>query len=165
MEITNLLEVLHTLLEESNFHCEWYLDWSERDDYIRINFQWKLPNERNIPVTDGGERTVSDSSIPFETSVIFYNREIMEPSEERYLKTIPVDSYTGIPFGEVVAIIRYLKRITSSMRLRWRNFLEDDQQVGLSLEWNEVEFQEMRSVLIERHRYSETSVFMPFRRF
>lgn len=161
MERNNLLVVVDKLIKENYFHCEWGIEWREQRHYLELIFQFSLPNPNHFELIDIYGNQYNQNPVPFEVRAIIYDEELIKVEGKHYLKTVPVSRDTGIMYGELFALIRYLKVLTAEVPLKWTEYLANIPTTRFSIEWREDEFQKMRETLVNTSRYSESQVFFP----
>lgn len=161
MEHNNILIVVEKLMQEHHFHCDWGIEWSEKQHFMEVIFQFNLPNPKHFPLTDVLNNKYEMDTVPFETKIVFYDEQYLKAEMKHYIKSIPVNQRVGIVYGEILSVIKYLKVITSEVPLKWREFLEDPSQSDFRILWDDTAYEQMRSTLIKTSRYSESAVFFP----
>lgn len=161
MERNNILMVIDKLIQENYFHCEWGIEWQEQRHYLEIIFQFKLDNSDQYVLEDVYQNVYRNKKVPFEIRVLIYDEDLVKVEAKHYITTIPVNSDRGIMYGELIAIIKYLKILTAEVPLRWREFIQQTKDTHFNVSWNESEFNNLRESLINTSRYSESQVFFP----
>lgn len=161
MERNNILKVVEKLIQENYFHCEWGMEWQEKRHYLEVVFQFQLNNSNQFALKDVYQNHYSKDQVPFEVMMIFYDEDLVKVEAKHYLTTIPVNSDRGIMYGELVAIIKYLKILTSEVPLKWHDFLQQTEEMHFNVLWKRSEFNKIRESLINTSRYSESQVFFP----
>lgn len=156
----NILSVLESLMKESYFHCEWGIEWEEKQNYIDLLFQFNLENPYQESFTDHGDNQMNNEILPFEFRVIFYDSNLIESGGLEHIKEFPIDYQEGIYYGELFTIVKYLQKLTSKVRLAWREYILSDEEV-FKIEWNEDDYIRLRQSLIDTHRYSRALVYLP----
>lgn len=163
MEQINLFIVLQKLMKESNFQCEWGVEWQEEQYFLKVILQFELDNPNQLELYDPIGNKINEEKIPFETQLVFFEAERFEITSPYYIKAISVDSNQGIAYSDVVAIVKYLKKLSSMVRINWLEYLEKNETKEFKLEWKDRELEAMRQQLMISHRYSYTPVFFPKR--
>lgn len=161
MERNNILKVVEKLIEENYFHCEWGMEWQEKRHYLEVVFQFQLNNSNQFALQDIYQNHYRKDQVPFEVMMIIYDEELVKVEAKHYLTAIPVNSDRGIMYGELVAIIKYLKILTSEVPLKWHDFLQQSEETHFNVLWKQSEFNKVRESLINTSRYSESQVFFP----
>lgn len=161
MRENNLLAILDKLIRSSYFHCEWGIEWEEQQNYIELIFQFNLPNENLLPLMDNLSNYVRAKDTPYEFRVIIYDSHLLEIEGNQHIVSIPVDATIGIPYGEIVCIVKYLKALTSSVRSKWADFMHNPKQQVFSIEWEEDKYQQIKQSILESNRYNHTAIYFP----
>lgn len=161
MNQSNILIVLEQLIKESYFHCEWGIEWQEQQNYIELILQTHLPNDNNLSFRDELSSQSSNDEVIYITKVIFYDSRKIEGGSSNHLVSIPIDNNIGIEYGKVFAIIKYLKSLTSSIQVKWIDFLRDGDAQEFSVTWDFNQYNQIKERLIESNRYSQTPVYFP----
>ncbi|MBZ6526198.1 DUF3013 family protein [Aerococcaceae bacterium DSM 111021] len=161
MNKSNILNVFEQLIQESYFHCEWAIEWREQENDIVLIFQMTLSNPNNHPFRDTMNITSNHETILYTVKIIIYDNRQKEFSHDDYIVSIPLNYEMGIDYGECLSIVKYLKNLTSSVNIKWLEFLSDTKAEKFSLEWKWNEFEEIRNRLIESNRYSKTPIYFP----
>ena len=161
MERNNILKVVEKLIQENYFHCEWGMEWQEKRHYLEIVFQFQLTNSNQFALQDIYQNFYKKDQVPFEVMVIIYDEDLVKVEAKHYLTSIPVNSERGIMYGELVAVIKYLKILTAELPLKWHDFLQQTEETHFNVSWNRSEFNKVRESLINTSRYSESQVFFP----
>ncbi|WP_164470889.1 DUF3013 family protein [Vaginisenegalia massiliensis] len=161
MEKNNLFVVLKQLIEENHFQCEWGMQWNEETHYLELIFQYDLDNPYGATYGDGGQISLSSQRLPYEIRVILYQEDQALIDQQRYIYHLPVSQDQGIAYGELVAIIKYLKIITAKIPQKWLAFRQDSQAQHFVTEWNQDHFMQIKQSLIDTHRYNEQRVYFP----
>lgn len=155
------MNVFEQLIQELYFHCEWAIEWQERQRIVELSFQLRLMNPNKLPFRDSNNQSSSGDQLTFTTKVIIYDTRVTELAWTDYITAIPVDYHEGIAYGECLAIIKYLKNLTSSAHIQWEEFIHDSNQTEFAIEWDEREYHQIKNRLIESNRYSETTIYFP----
>lgn len=161
MDKNNLLLILEELMKESYFHCEWSLEWEERENIIRLNLQIPLANPDRVSLYDSQGLAKNKEEIIYEVELALYNSKVLKVGGDRYLASIPVDDREGIAYGELVALVKYLKQLTSSAQIEWRDFIKHEEDEVFQLSWSQREFESIRKDLMDNHRYSHAMIYFP----
>lgn len=162
MDHKNILLVVDQLIKGHHFQCEWGIEWKEQQNYFELTFQFDLDNPNQLTFRDPYNNKISLSSIPFEMSVLFFNLDALNIEKTEYLVNIGVSQKRGIAYGELYAIIKYLKQLTSGVRVEWYEYLSQSEQLNeFKIKWDEQEFEQIRKGLIEANRYNPNPVFFP----
>ncbi|MGO4927700.1 DUF3013 family protein [Fundicoccus sp. Sow4_D5] len=161
MERNNILMVVDKLIQENYFHCEWGIEWQEQRHYLEIIFQFQLDNSNQFVLQDVYQNVYKNDEVPFEVRVLIYDEDLVKVEAKHYITTVPVNSDRGIMYGELIAIIKYLKILTAEVPLKWREFMRQTEETRFNVFWNEDEFNKLRESLINTSRYSESQVFFP----
>lgn len=162
MERNNILAVLQKLLTENRLPCEWFFDWQEPNEYFELQLQFSWKNEKLYRVEDSNHK-VSTHPFVYEVSLFFYQEEGLAVSGEPYLRTFGVNARSGIPYGELLAIVHYLKQLALDANLAWREAYQKTLPFNFEIHWQEDRFEAIKRSLKESYRYSETKVFFPIR--
>ncbi|MGX7091447.1 DUF3013 family protein [Hutsoniella sourekii] len=160
MEITNLKDVLILLMDEAYFQCEWLVEGQQSSPVLTLTLQFQFDNPHHITFIDQQGQEVHADPVPFETNIYFYRPDILVPNRDRCLCAFPVDPQLGIPYGELVVIVKYLRIIANSSRSQWWEFILQNQSGTFQLKWNDKEFNQHRELMMDRHRYSYSRVYM-----
>lgn len=155
------MKVFEQLIQEMYFHCEWAIEWQERQRIVELSFQLQLKNPSKLPFRDSRNHLSSSNQLAFTTKVIIYDTRVTELDWTDYITAIPVDYHEGIAYGECLAIIKYLKKLTSSAHVKWEEFIHNREQMEFAIEWDEREYQQIKNRLVESNRYSETTIYLP----
>lgn len=161
MERNNILKVVDKLIQENYFHCEWGIEWQERRHYLEIIFQFQLDNSDQFVLQDVYQTIYRNDRVPFEVRVLLYDEDLVKVEAKHYIKTFSVNSDRGINYGELVAIIKYLKILTAEVPLKWREFTKHTEEIHFNVSWNETEYTRLKESLINTSRYSKSQVFFP----
>lgn len=161
MERNNILKVVDKLIQENYFHCEWGIEWQEQRHYLEIIFQFQLNNSDQFVLQDVYQTIYRNDKVPFEVRVLLYDEDLVKVEAKHYIKTVPVDSDRGINYGELIAIIKYLKILTAEVPLKWREFTKQTEETHFNISWNETEYNRVKESLINTSRYSKSQVFFP----
>lgn len=148
-------------MKESYFHCEWAIHWEERENIIKIIFQIHLDNDEQKQLIDSHGKSLNSQRFVYEMEVALYNSRVLKVGGERYLTAIPVDDIEGVAYGEIVTVVKYLKQLTSSAKLKWIEFLQDREVDQFRISWDHSEYAEIRENLINDYRYSHSTVYFP----
>lgn len=157
----NVLNALEQLMDESYFHCEWAIEWQEQRNAIELLFQINLdnPNQRHFWKED---KTYSnDKTIVFMMSVLLYDTNMYGPAKKDHTALIPFDFKKGIEYGECFTLVKYLKILSSTIPVKWTEFLTSGQSHAFSVEWDWDEYNQIKNRLIESNRYSHTLIYFP----
>lgn len=161
MERNNILMVVEKLIQENYFHCEWGIEWQEQRHYLEIIFQFQLDNAHQFLLEDAYQHQSMEPQVPFEFRVLIYDEDLLKVNAKHYLTTIPVNADRGVMYGELIAVIKYLKILTAEIPLRWLEFSKQAKETQFKVEWNQLEFNRIRESFINTSRYSESQVFFP----
>lgn len=161
MEHKNILIVVENLIKEHHFHCDWGIEWSEKQHFMELIFQFNLENPDKFLLTDVMNNQFEDKTVPFETKIVFYDDQYMRAEMKHYLKSIPVNQRVGIMYGDLISVIKYLKILTSEVPLKWREFIQNPRLTEFKLEWQDASFVQLRETLLKTSRFSESAVFFP----
>ncbi|UUX34326.1 DUF3013 family protein [Fundicoccus culcitae] len=162
MDKNNILAVLEQLIIGQHFQCEWGIEWNEQQHYFELIFQFSLPNPNGISFKDAFGNSISYTTIPYETSILFYDKDHLNVEHSNYVNSIPISHNQGIAYGELFAIVKYLKHLTSSVRVEWLDYLFDSpHDAYFEICWNDHDFAQIKKGLIEANRYNSAPVFFP----
>lgn len=157
----NLLIALDDLLNEAFLQCEWAIRWDERQTYVEVTLQFELANPEGLSFVDPQGHHWSQDPIFFQTSLLFYDEQLMAMESHHDLVSIPVSRTEGILYGELIAIVKYLRVISKNVYLHWREFLEDPQHRKFVVAWSHHEYQQIKKGLIDSKRYGYQRVYYP----
>ena len=151
----NAYHYVKQMMESEYFHCQWYLLWRKPDSYFELVLQCPLENKHCRKLIDSNLQTLDETEFLYQFSLIFYNQSKVFVDKEDALVSFPIDIINGIRQGDVLAIVRYLKKLSGSVRIAWHEFLSSASEISeFALEWDEKEYQTIRRQLIEKKMYS-----------
>lgn len=159
---SNILAVLEQLIQGQHFQCEWGIEWNEQQHYFEVIFQFSLPNPDGKIFNDALGNSIQFTNIPYETSILFYNQDYLNVEQSNYIASIPISHTQGIAYGELFAIIKYLKYLTSGVRVEWLDYLDEAGDGEMfEVAWSDHDFNQIKKGLIETNRYNDAPVFFP----
>lgn len=158
---SNILKVLDQLIRDAYFHCDWAIEWQEQRNVIELIFQVKLDNHNQRHFWRADHSYSNDELILFIMSVLIYDSNSYEMSGTHHTMLIPVDFQKGLEYGECLALVKYLKILTSTIPVKWEEFLTSSQTNAFSVEWDWDEYNKVKERLIGSHRYSHTLIYFP----
>lgn len=161
MNRANILNVFEQLIEESYFHCEWAIEWQERENEIELVFQMNLENPNNLSFKDNYDNISHQTELVYNVKIMIYKDGYKRFSDKDYIVSIPVNSERGIDYGKCLVIVKYLKKLTSSVDVKWLDFLSETDVEEFSLKWKWSDFEAIQNRLIESNRYSKTPIYFP----
>lgn len=162
MDRKNLLNSLHEALviEYIDLHCQWAIDWDERQHFITLTLQFNLENPANHTFVDVYDHEMNTDIIPFEMQVIFYDAGSFQFKSPHMLKAIPVNYHAGIDQGELIAIIKYIRKLVREVDVQWREFQENPDYL-FQIEWSDTDYEQVKQSLIDSYRYSTMKLYFP----
>lgn len=158
MQQHNLLTYQHYLLEELYFHCEWQLRWQEDWHCIELVLQFEFVNNNTDIQLDIDQ---VDETVFYECKVLFVDPQATHFYTPNVIRRIVVDQTKGIPTGEVTAIFKYLKQITSQAQAEWYDFIHDDSIDNFEITWEENDYQIIKERLVQTNQYNQQALFLP----
>ena len=161
MNRANILNVFEQLIEESYFHCEWAIEWQERENAIELIFQMNLENPNNLSFIDNYDNISHQTDLVYNIKIMIYKDGYKRFSDKDYIVSIPVNSERGIDYGKCLVIVKYLKKLTSSVDVKWLDFLSETDVEEFSLKWKWSDFEAIQNRLIESNRYSKKPIYFP----
>lgn len=157
----NIISVLEKLIRQTHFHCEWQIKWLEEYSAVAVHLQLPLKNAQHLVLQNTKGQQSSSEDILYELRVLFYDSQLFTIDTTSFLQTIPVDQSIGIEYGELLVIVRYLKRIINKTPLYFEAFLNAEEGDVFRTKWQEEDYQLLKGRIIDQHRYSEERVFLP----
>ncbi|MGY4104045.1 DUF3013 family protein [Ignavigranum ruoffiae] len=149
-------DFIKNLMEEEYFHGQWFMVWDQTESYFELVLQCPLANEEGYHLEDNHQGESVEPEIFYQFSVVFYNPREIELDKAGALMAFPIDWDKGIRQGDALAIVRYLKILSASVRIAWYNFLKEDKaNQTFSLEWNAQEFEALRQQLKDKQLFSD----------
>lgn len=161
MNRANILNVFEQLIEESYFHCEWAIEWQERENAIELIFQMNLENPNNLSFIDNYDNISHQTDLVYNIKIMIYKDGYKRFSDKDYIVSIPVNSERGIDYGKCLVIVKYLKKLSSSVDVKWLDFLSETDVEEFSLKWKWSDFEAIQNRLIESNRYSKKPIYFP----
>lgn len=148
-------DFIKNLMEEEYFHGQWYMVWDQAESYFELVLQCPLANEPAYLLTDNHQCQSQETALFYQCSVIFFNPREVKLEKAGALKAFPVDWDKGIRQGDALAIVRYLKILSASVRIAWYEFLKQaDPDKFFSIEWNDQEYDTIRQQLLDKQLFS-----------
>lgn len=162
MNHKNLLNSLYEALEAEHLalHCQWAIDWDERQHFITLTLQFKLKNPDNRVFSDVFDYELSTDVVPFEMQVLFYDSASFQFKAPHLLKAIPIDYEVGLDYGELIAIIKYIRTLVREVDVQWQVFIDQPGNL-FHIEWSDTDYQQVKQSLIDSYRYSTMKLYFP----
>ncbi|XJS11499.1 DUF3013 family protein [Aerococcaceae bacterium WGS1372] len=161
MKRLNVLNVLEQLINESYFHCEWAIEWQEQNHNIELSFQMELENPNQKIFWKDNKTYSQNKEIVFIMSVLIYDSKANSYSNDCHSILIPFDFDQGVEYGECLSLVKYLKVLTSTVPVKWREFMESNQAHSFTVDWNWNDYNKIKNRLIDSKQYSHTLVYFP----
>ncbi|EFR32003.1 DUF3013 family protein [Eremococcus coleocola] len=161
MESQLLTLVLEEIMQEAYFPCEWKVEWLENNHFINLELQFMLANPEKRSISDRFNASWNQELVPLQYQVIFYLKNRVKVQNKNVLKAIPVDPIHGIKYGDVIAVVKYLKRLATAVRSRWQDYYQTMQAGPFEIIWNDEDYLQVVQSLQDTYRYSDRDIYFP----